>query len=195
MGNRANKKRREPKCCCCCNCIAEPKHMLSEPKCSIGLIGDNEVGKTAFMERLVFNKFEDNYSSTLVLTKEVMQAQYHDTDIEVTINDMNGHEKYRVLNRIFLKRFDGIFLMYAINNRQSFEHLKDWINYIREFNEKKPIIILGNKSDQYAYEETPENEAREFAKSYSIQFYMISCCIGFGIKEALQEMLTLFYGY
>ena len=66
-------------------------------------------------------------------------------------------------------------------------------NYIRDFNEKKPIIILGNKCDKFIDEMTPENEAREFAKSYNIQLYLISCLIGIGIEEALQEMLQLFY--
>ena len=73
MGNRGNKEIREHKCYCC-NCIKEQVSLVSEPKCSIGLIGDNEVFKTAFMKRLVFKQFEDNYSSTIFITKEVMQT-------------------------------------------------------------------------------------------------------------------------
>lgn len=120
MGNRGNKEIREHKCYCC-NCIKEQVSLVSEPKCSIGLIGDNEVGKTALMKRLVFKQFEDNYIQSIGRKTEVMQTQYHYENIEVTINDLNGHEKYRSINKLFLRRVDGIFLMYAINNRQSFE--------------------------------------------------------------------------
>lgn len=54
------------------------------------------------------------------------------------------------MNKEFLNKVDGIVVVYAINDRHSFDFAEGICNWLRR--EKKPpshvpVVLLGNKSD------------------------------------------------
>ena len=61
-------------------------------------------------------------------------------------------------------------MLFAVNNRESFDHLQNWIELIQKKKDINtfPIIIIGNKIDlkrEVSYEEG-ENYAKKFNFEY-----------------------------
>ena len=68
----------------------------------------------------------------------------------------------------------GFLKVFAFNNRQSYERLVNWINYIEEYVnlEEKVLFIIGNKIDIKPEErEVAKEEAEEIAKSKNAKYF------------------------
>jgi hypothetical protein len=73
---------------------------------------------------------------------------------------------------------DLILFMYAIDNKESLERLKDWLRRVdpKERVNRKPFIfaLVGTKLDQAQHREVPETEARAFATANKMQFFEVA---------------------
>jgi len=60
----------------------------------------------------------------------------------------SGQERYHSLSANFIKKVEGIILMYDITNKESFDTISRWWNDIFEHKERDfSFILIGNKSD------------------------------------------------
>ena len=67
---------------------------------------------------------------------------------------MPGKIQFRSLCKLYLRKIDGIILVYSINNRKSFENIsEEWIPFLDEYYDLKnhPTILIGNKIDLFIY--------------------------------------------
>ena len=116
------------------------------------LLGDSQVGKTAFIRRFCDGKFEDESSiSTIGIDTKTKYIMHQNKKIELKIWDTAGQERFRSITKNTFKGAHGILLMYDISDKSTFKHIKNWINDIKtnihvDF-DKIAIIILGNKVD------------------------------------------------
>ena len=116
------------------------------------LLGDTQVGKTAFIRRFCDGKFEDESSiSTIGLDTKTKFIMHQNKKIELKIWDTAGEERFRSITKNTFKGAHGILLMYDISDKVTFKHIKNWINDIKTnihvgF-DKIALIILGNKCD------------------------------------------------
>ena len=138
------------------------------------LLGDTKVGKTAFVKKLIGGEFGFSVS-TIGVDKKSLNLD----DIEVNFNnklekksfhislyDTAGQERFRSITKSYINKTDGIILMYDITNRESFDHIENWLESISDIlsdwkNEKYLIILLGNKTDLAENDENlSENEKK-----------------------------------
>ena len=94
---------------------------------SINLItlGDGQVGKTSLNLRYTNDFFSNNYISTIGIDYKFKNEKLKDGgEINVKIFDTAGQERYRSLAPNFLKKADGIVLVYDITYKKSFEKIK-----------------------------------------------------------------------
>ena len=56
----------------------------------------------------------------------------YDKKIELHIWDTAGQERFRAIAKYLYKGSDGILLMYDMSILISFNHIKEWINSIKE---------------------------------------------------------------
>ena len=75
------------------------------------------------------------------------------------------------LIKLFIRKIQVAIILYAINDRDSFEHLQKWVDLVQSVNKEIIIIIIGNKSDRFLFGMVPESEAKEFA--IKIIFYFL----------------------
>jgi Ras-related protein Rab-1A len=62
--------------------------------------------------------------------------------------DTAGQERYRTIASAYYRGADGIILVYDVTNRESFEHVQDWIADVRQYARADiPIVLVGSKSD------------------------------------------------
>ena len=87
----------------------------------------------------------------------------------------NRTKKYRLANKIFIKKNKITLIVYYITDKRSFEELNFWINFVKEENEKEIIIgIAANKIDLYEEEDASIEEGKEFADNNNCLFFEIN---------------------
>ena len=126
------------------------------------LLGDSTVGKTAFILRFCEDKFDEDSLTTIGLDQKNKYVKRGDKKIELHIWDTAGQERFRAIAKNLYKGADGILLMYDMSNLNSFNHIKEWINSIKESVDisKIALIIVRNKYD-LTTQEINENEKKK----------------------------------
>ncbi|GAG33309.1 unnamed protein product, partial [marine sediment metagenome] len=67
--------------------------------------------------------------------------------ISLRIWDLAGEDRFRVLLPAFVKGADGAIFLYDITNRNTLNHLSNWIQLIKENAGDVPVVLAGNKLD------------------------------------------------
>ena len=160
-------------------------------KYKVVLVGETQTGKTALIQRIVNDRFEENSETTMVASTLTTEVALEDGRmIKYEIWDTAGQEKYRSINKIFYKDAAIVIMVYDITNKHTYEEIKNyWYNQITTMCNKHPLIaIAGNKSDLYAKEEVKEKEAKEYAKEIGAVYQLTSCMRNEGIRELMQAI-------
>ena len=64
--------------------------------------------------------------------------------------DTAGQEKYKSLSKSYFKNADGVLFVFAIDDLQSFQNIREWITLFNENNSGKegiPKYLIANKDD------------------------------------------------
>ena len=155
------------------------------------LLGDGEVGKTSLILRLTGNEFNDSQLTTVGKESYVQQVNLHGHDLKMKIWDTAGQERFKSMSVQVIKTSDAVILVYAINNKNSFNALDTWLGKLSEASDisRKKIILIGNKADldnnerQISYE-----EGKEYADTKGFHFYETSAKTGQNIIEAFNDI-------
>ena len=68
-------------------------------------------------------------------------------EIKVKISDTAGQERFKSIASNYMKKANGILLVYDITNQKSFMDIDKWFSEINGEENIKPIVLIGNKSD------------------------------------------------
>ena len=143
------------------------------------LVGDIAVGKTSLRKRFVSETFSENYLATLGVDFATKTVNIDDKICELQIWDIAGQPNYYTVADRFLKNSDAAILVYDVTNRDSFEHLKDRIEKMKELHDQEPVfIIVGNKIDLQEPNMDPD----------MINTYFEN--LGFNYEEPIQSIFT-----
>ena len=98
------------------------------------VLGEMQVGKTALIRRIKDNTYEADYRTTNVHSQSDVSFDIKGQTIKITFWDTAGQEKFRSLNKLLYKGAEIVLLVYSIDNRRSFEELKNyWYNEVQTF--------------------------------------------------------------
>lgn len=144
------------------------------------------VGKSSIIARYVHNDFVQNCLPTLgncYTSKTVRYDQFKKT-IKYDLWDTAGQEKYRAMNKIYYQGAEVIFLVFDITNRQTLDSIEQfWYAELREnTGDSLALVLIGNKSDLYEYEEVSIVEAKECAERIGATYQLISARTNSGIE-------------
>ena len=159
--------------------------------CKIILVGNDAVGKTSIISKY-YNEMDENYNYSITKEKIKKKVEIKNKIIELDIWDTVGQEKYRSVNKIFMKSTEIALLIYDITNRKSFEDLEFWYNEVIENcnNTIVVIAIAANKSDLYEQQVVDFCEALEFGKNKNINIIKETNSFDFeNINDLFNEIL------
>lgn len=155
------------------------------------LLGDSNVGKSCVLTRYA----DDRFVNSLIPTTGVdFKTRFVATDegekIKCQVWDTAGQERFRMITRAYYRGTHGIVLVYDVTDRQSFEHIQDWMCAIREYSDKGVLgCVFCNKTD------LPEDshvvtrkEGEAIAKALDFEFYETSAKTGKNIKDSLDRL-------
>ena len=123
------------------------------------LLGDTSVGKTCLFKKITTGIFLDRNVSTVGIDRRTikMECDFEDNGEKITkpitINlvDTAGEERFKAITKSYYKGSDGAVLLYDITERKTFEHVKEWIDSIKNSgsiaDDKYSILLIGTKID------------------------------------------------
>lgn len=158
-------------------------------KCQLIVIGDSTVGKTSLL-------FQYNNQSNPLKQVATVGIDYFTKDVllngkivRTKIWDTAGQERFRSITDNFFKCANGVILVFDLNNRESFDNLKLWIQSIKLKATNKNIrqILIGNKLDlkrEISYE-----EGQEFANDYGLVYFETSAKTNSNIHQSIDYLI------
>ena len=112
------------------------------------IIGDSGVGKTCLAYRACAEQFIDKKFPTIGFEYFPFVVKYKNKKIKLEIWDTCGQEAYRSLIKSFFIGSSLAIIVYAIDDKRSFDCVDEWIRQCRNLTSPNTkFILIGNKND------------------------------------------------
>ena len=160
----------------------------------VGILGDGRVGKTAICNSFTGIQFSEETSITIGSAKFDKRLNVPEgKEIKLVIWDTAGQERFRSAAFKTIRAVQGIALVFAINDRKSFENVETWLSEINENMDNPCLILLGNKSDLEKDRKVTEEEIKQFCQKKNMTYFSTSAKNNTGITEAFTHISSLIY--
>ena len=120
------------------------------------IVGDGDVGKTTLLIRKCGGVFTEEYSPTVFDTYG-QNISHEGKEYFLNYYDTAGQEDYKNIRAFSYPNTDVFVLAFAINDRKSFENVRDWFKEIRHHCPQTPIVLAGLKLDLRKNRQSTEN--------------------------------------
>ena len=169
------------------------------------LLGDSSVGKTCLFKKLTQGVYSEKIISTIGMDRKSIQFTIpieengieKEKNFEVHIWDTAGEERFRTITKQYYKESQGLFLLYDLTKKDTFDNLDKWIVSVRDSlgNDKYIIFLLGNKLDLADNEETGRKVSTEEAINKCKEYNIIwggECSAKDFTQEELNDKFKIF---
>ncbi|KAL2755166.1 hypothetical protein ACRALDRAFT_1035208 [Sodiomyces alcalophilus JCM 7366] len=126
-------------------------------------IGDSGCGKSSLTIRLCEGRFSPHhdvtigveFGSRIVPPTGPPPRQKH---MKLSLWDTAGQETYKSVTRSYFRGASGALLVFDLTRKQTFQHVTDWLNDLRQIAEPDIVVVLvGNKAD-LAQPDSPDGD-------------------------------------
>ena len=154
------------------------------------IIGDSGVGKSCLMSRYTTDVFPQNHVPTIGMDMKAKRLTVDDMCLKMQLWDTTGQEKFRAITTSYFKGSHGILLVFSYDNRESFEHLNEWIKQVdANASSETCKVLVANKSDlEPNQREVTIEEAKKFAAEHGLQYYETSAKSNIGIPVVFNDL-------
>jgi small GTP-binding protein len=119
--------------------------------------------------------------------------------MKLSLWDTAGQETYKSVTRSYFRGASGALLVFDLSRKQTFKHVTDWLNDLRQIAEPDIVVILvGNKADLTQDEdnkrEVTKEEAEEWARKNGVLEYVeTSAKSGENVEKAFMRVAERIY--
>ena len=158
-------------------------------------IGDSSVGKSCLTTKAVKNNFEEYYQATVGFEFLTFNMKVNDKVVKLQIWDTCGQEIYKSLISTFYRNSSLAVLVYAIDNKESFTHVENWLNDLKsQANEDVRIFLVGNKADLEEDRKVTKEEGEKYKLDQHLDLFMeTSAKTGQNARNVLVEAAKILY--
>ena len=154
------------------------------------IVGDSSVGKSNLLMKFAHNKFTEDYQATIGVEFGAKNIEIEQQIYRVQIWDTAGQENFRSITKAYYKNSVCAMVVYDITNDNSFKHVQNWIEDIRNQSSKTVLIILvGNKIDLEDKRAVESKEAEDFANEKGFLFYEVSAKTGENVEDLFEKKI------
>ena len=146
----------------------------NEKRLKLCLLGNTSVGKTALINKFIDEKYQvDNEKTVEEQYEKYIKIKGEDCILQIT--DTGGLEDYQNTLSVWIKSSEGFFLVYSINDKDSFDGIKTRYEKIKKYKKKKPyyVIIIGNKNDLEKERQVDKEEVDNFCNENNLKHFEI----------------------
>ena len=113
------------------------------------VLGEGGVGKTALVNRLVFDKFETTEKTDGIDIHKWNVEIKKNYNIQINIWDFAGQEITHATHQFFLAKRSLYLLVLSSRLDEKANRLEEWLKLIENLGGASPVIIACNKSDEH----------------------------------------------
>jgi len=163
-----------------------------EPEIKIILLGEKFVGKTSLIKVASGEKFDPNVTPSLTCSNKACTYKAPDNkEYKYYLWDTAGQEYFRSLNNVFMKNAKIVILVFAVDDKSSFQSLNYWLEQAKNNNTNFITGLIGNKMDLLDEQVVTDKDAKTFAKEHDIKYILTSAKTDdIGIKNFIEELLN-----
>ena len=158
------------------------------------LLGEARIGKTRLMERYVTKSYKTDCIATIGPDIRQKRLEINNTDVAITITDTAGAERFRSINKMFIKGADGILIGFDLTEKNTLEQVNYWIGSVEKNRDKEyplNLVLFGNKCDDKDNIKVKEEEIKRIQEKYNIKYFEISVKDGINVKEVFEYLIKL----
>ena len=159
------------------------------------IIGDSGVGKSCLANKGTKNIFDDKYNTTIGFEFFSFHIKIDEKIVKLQIWDTCGQEVYRSLISNFYRNTSLAIIVYAVNNKQSFENIGIWLKELKiNSNPDVKLFLIGNKIDldDKRIIKTEEGEAYSKENNFN-KFIETSAKSGINAQQIFIEAAKILY--
>ena len=133
--------------------------------------------------------------STVGIEFFTVNIKFKDKIIKLQIWDTCGQEIYKSLISNFYRNSSLAVLVYAIDNKESFNHVENWLNDLKsQANPDVRIFLVGNKADLEEDRKIKKEEGEKYKEDQHLDLFMeTSAKTGHNARNVLVEAAKILY--
>lgn len=117
------------------------------------LVGNFGVGKTSLTRQFVYQKFADEYLTTLGVKIDKKIMSLGEEQVNLIIWDIAGEVSQTKVPKSYYLGANGIIYVFDLTRPSTFKHIAEDLEYIQQLLPNVPYILAGNKKDLLTEEE------------------------------------------
>jgi Ras-related protein Rab-23 len=165
------------------------------PSMKIIVIGNGQVGKSTLTIKFVKNIFTTEYKQTLGvdflnIKKYIKRI---DQEIDFYIWDTAGQDHFNAITRRYYRGADACLIVFAINDRESFNQVKSWHQKMTQECGKIPTALVMSKIDLKDDIKVTYEEAENLSKELKLKLFKISSKEGIQVEECFEYLAVKHY--
>ena len=160
------------------------------------LIGNSKVGKTSIIQKCLFNTFSDIYQKSKSFNLFWTNYEINSEIYCLQLWDVSGDEKnVNSVTGKFYKNCNCAFLIYSINDFESFTSIEKWLTDLRRYaNDNILTVLIGNKIDIKTERLISYENGKKFKEDNKIDYFIeTSAKEGENVENIIKyTIITLF---
>ena len=165
------------------------------PSMKIIVIGNGQVGKSTLTIKFVKNIFTTQYKQTLGvdflnIKKYIKKI---DQEIDFYIWDTAGQDNYNAITRRYYRGADACLIVFAINDRNSFNQVKSWHQKMIQECGSIPAALIMSKIDLKNEVKVSKEEAENLSNELKLKLFKVSSKEGIQVEECFEYLAIKHY--
>jgi len=159
---------------------------------SISIFGETAVGKTCICSTFLGLEFRGEHLTTVGIEKMSSSIKTEDGDeLKLKLWDTAGQERFKSVSVKNLRYSQAAIVVFDLTDKESFDKVTDWLKEIRDFSDKMPVGLFGNKSDLADKRVVPQEDIDELCKQENLVYFETSAKNNTGIKEGFSKVASM----
>ena len=161
---------------------------------SISIFGETAVGKTCICSTFLGLEFRGEHLTTVGIEKMSSSIKTEDgVELKLKLWDTAGQERFKSVSVKNLRYSQAAIVVFDLTEKESFEKVTDWLKEIREFSDKMPVGLFGNKSDLIDKRVVTQEEINDLCKEENLVYFETSAKNNTGINEGFSKIASMAY--
>ena len=159
-------------------------------------LGNNGVGKTSMIKAIKGLEINKEYESTSNICTYPMTLTRKEKEYNINIIDTNGDITFHSKLEQVIKKSSIFIIVFDLTERKTFNYVSKWLeiisDYIKSENDKKMLVILGNKTNLAKKKNIciKKEDGIKFAEKYSSYYLEISSEEKHLLKNLIKNLVS-----
>ena len=149
----------------------------------IVLAGHFGVGKSSLVKQFVYQKFSDQYLTTIGVKIDKKVVEVNGTQVKLMLWDIAGESTAMKIPKKYLAGAHGILYVFDLTREETYSNIQSDLFEINKTLKDSPSVVLANKSDL-----VETDFINELKKDLSIDFQVTSAKTGDHVEESFQKI-------